>query len=71
MLTQTTDPITRHDVTDLEHAPFVVEGHGASALKIYFESEDSKREYLAVEQRQLEPWLARAYAGTTDKSMEM
>jgi len=71
MLTQTTDPITGRDVTDPEHAPFVVEGQGDRALKIFFESEDSKREYLAIEPRRLEPWLAQAYAGTTDKSMEM
>ncbi len=45
MRIQTTDPITGNDVKDLEHAPFVVEGD----LKIYFESEDSKREYLDIE----------------------
>jgi hypothetical protein len=38
-----------NDVTDLENAPFVVEGTGDSALKIYFESETNKREYLDIE----------------------
>ena len=49
MLTTTRDPISMNDVTDLEHAPFVVEGTGDSALKIYFESEANKQEYLDIE----------------------
>lgn len=49
MRTSTTDPITGRDVTDLEHAPFVIEGTGDGALKIYFESEDSRNEYLDIE----------------------
>jgi hypothetical protein len=49
MLTTTRDPISMNDVTDLENAPFVVEGTGESALKIYFESETNKREYLDIE----------------------
>lgn len=42
----TTDPMTLNDVTDLEHAPFVIEGNGADTMKIYFESEQSRAEYL-------------------------
>ena len=42
----TTDPMTGKDVLDLDNAPFVVEGSGENALKIYFESETSKQEYL-------------------------
>jgi hypothetical protein len=42
----TTDPMTGNDVYDLDNAPFVVEGKGENALKIYFESEQSKKEYL-------------------------
>jgi hypothetical protein len=48
MITSTIDPITMKDVTDLEHAPFVIEGEGDNALKIYFESEANKREYLDI-----------------------
>jgi hypothetical protein len=33
-------------VTDFDNAPFVVEGDGPHALKIYFENEASKLEYL-------------------------
>ena len=45
MITTTLDPVTLNDdVTDIENAPFIVEGD--NALKIYFESEENRREYL-------------------------
>lgn len=40
----TLDPITLNDVTDLDNAPFVMDGD----LKIYFESEANKAEYLDI-----------------------
>ena len=49
MRTSTLDPISLEDVTDTENAPFVVEGEGEAALKIYFCSEENKREYLEME----------------------
>lgn len=49
MITSTRDPITCNDVTDLDTAPFVIEGSGDNALKIYFESEATKQEYLDTE----------------------
>lgn len=45
----TTDPMTMHDVTDLEHHPCVYEGDGENGLEIYFESEETRREFLAWE----------------------
>jgi len=45
MRTTTTDPMSLNDVTDLESAPYVIEGD----LKIYFESEANKCEYLEME----------------------
>lgn len=42
----TLDPITLNDVTDLDNAPYVIDGQGDGAIKIYFESEENKREYL-------------------------
>ena len=48
MRISTTDPITLHDVPNPEQHPFIVEGSGANALKIYFESEENKRAYLAI-----------------------
>ena len=40
--------MTGHDVTDRATAPFVEEGTGDGALRIYFESEHSKQEYLKI-----------------------
>ncbi len=42
----TLDPITLNDVTDLDNAPYVIEGEGQGAIKIYFESEANRQEYL-------------------------
>ena len=49
MIVTTIDPVTGNKVTDLEHHPFVVEGSGVAALKIYFESEDTRRTYLMAQ----------------------
>lgn len=49
MITFTRDPITLNDVVNLADAPFVVEGQGTGMVKIYFESEANKREYLETE----------------------
>lgn len=38
MITSTLDPISMNEVTDLDNAPYVIEGEGDNALKIYFES---------------------------------
>ncbi|MCP4076484.1 MAG: hypothetical protein GY744_09890 [Gammaproteobacteria bacterium] len=46
MKIHTIDPITLNDVTSLDTAPFVIDGKGEGALKIYFESEENKAEYL-------------------------
>jgi len=48
MRISTTDPITLNDVRDPENHPFVIEGSGDSALKIYFENEANRREYLGI-----------------------
>ena len=49
MMIVTKDPITLNDVTDLANAPFLIEGHGSGQMKIYFESEANKQEYLETE----------------------
>lgn len=49
MITVTRDPITLNDVQDLSNAPFVVEGQDDKAVKIYFESESNRDEYLGME----------------------
>jgi hypothetical protein len=48
MITTTLDPISLNDVTDTDNAPFVIEGEGVGTLKIYFESEANKQEYLGI-----------------------
>lgn len=48
MMISTTDPITMNDVTDPENHPYLIEGEGPSAIKIYFESEQTKQEYLDI-----------------------
>lgn len=48
MRISTTAPITLNDVRDPEGHPFVIEGSGEAALKIYFESEETKRAYLDI-----------------------
>ena len=49
------DPITRNDVRNRRNAPFVVEGDGADALVIYFESDQSRKAYLAIPVRMATP----------------
>ena len=49
MIISTTDPITGADVRDPAHHPFIVEGEGEAALKIYFESEETRQAYLDIE----------------------
>ena len=44
-----TDPISGNDVRNITLAPFVIEGRGDGAMKIYFESERNKAEYQGVE----------------------
>ena len=39
MRVSTTDPITLCDIPDPEGHPFVIEGEGDTAIKIYFESD--------------------------------
>ena len=49
MRIETTDPITGNTIKDPEGHPFVIEGAGDGALKIYFESVESRRAYLDIE----------------------
>ena len=49
MMISTTDPISLRDVPDPENHPYVIEGEGENAIKIYFENEENKKAYLAIE----------------------
>ncbi len=46
MIVTTLDPISLQDVTDLEGAPFVIEGEGDDMIKIYFVSDVNRQTYL-------------------------
>jgi hypothetical protein len=67
----TRDPITGNDVADRTVAPYVIEGQGDDALRIYFENESNRQAYLDVEASHPDEALVRAYNGTTGKAMEM
>ena len=43
------DPISMQDVSDIENAPYVIEGQGHKEFKIYFESEANKAVYLNMQ----------------------
>ena len=49
MRISTTDPISGADIKNPEGRPFVIEGKGEGALKIYFENEDNKKAYLEIQ----------------------
>jgi len=48
MQVETTDPITGVTIKDLENHPYIMEGMWENALKIYFENEQTKKEYLDI-----------------------
>ena len=48
MIITTTDPITGEEIGNPEFKPFVIEGTGHLAIKIYFESEETRRQYLDI-----------------------
>jgi hypothetical protein len=69
MRRSTLDPISLNDVVDLESAPFVIEGDGPNALKIYFENEASKAEYLSIPLHTANATLSAAYAKIADSEI--
>jgi len=69
MRISTLDPISMNDVTDTETAPYVIEGEGPDALKIYFESEDNKIEYLDIPLHTSNATLSAAYALCADSDI--
>lgn len=48
MIITTTDPITGEEIRNPEYKPFVIEGRDHLAIKIYFESEETRRQYLDI-----------------------
>lgn len=48
MRIERTDPVTGHTVEQTDGHPYVMEGEGDDTLKIYFESEETRQQYLKV-----------------------
>ena len=71
MRVTSTDPISGNDVVDLDNAPYVIEGNGDDALKIYFESEENKASYLEIESKTPQQVLIDTYNTTTGTAREM
>jgi len=69
MRISTLDPITLKDVTNLDNAPYVIDGEGPNALKIYFENETNKAEYLAIPVHGANPTVSAAYAKVADSEI--
>ncbi len=61
MRVTTRDPMTGNEVRDPDHAPFVLEGEGDGALKIYFESDLTRQDYLAIKPRVPQPCSLNLY----------
>ena len=71
MRVTSTDPISGNDVVDLDNAPYVIEGNGDDALKIYFESEENKASYLEIESKTPQQVLIDKYNTTKGTAREM
>jgi uncharacterized protein YpiB (UPF0302 family) len=69
MRISTLDPISMKDVTDPDNAPFVIEGNGPNALKIYFENEANKAEYMDIPLHTANATLSAAYAKVADSDI--
>ena len=69
MRISTLDPISMNDVTDTNSAPFVIEGQGPNALKIYFENETNRAEYLDIPLHTANATLSAAYAKVADSDI--
>ena len=69
MRISTLDPISMNDVSDTETAPYVIEGSGPNALKIYFENKTNKAVYLDIPLHTANATLSAAYAKVADSDI--
>jgi len=46
LIITTTDPVTGEHLHNLASKPFIIEGEGCMAVKIYFESEENRSSYI-------------------------
>ena len=71
MRVQTTDPTSLKDVADTKRAPFVIEGIGEDAMRIFFVSDENRQADLNVEYMELGGHNVAMYNETTGESREM
>ena len=69
MRISTLDPISMNDVSDTKTAPYVIESSVPNALKIYFENEANKMEYLDIPLHTANATLSAAYAKVADSDI--
>lgn len=62
-----TDPMTGNTITDVEGHPFVIEGEQDEGIKIYFESEETKKEYLEIQEEHPENEMQKTLDNPTDE----
>jgi len=71
MIVTTTDPISGNEVDNIATAPFLIEGTGDSALKIFFESRENLEDYSKIQFLAPEPFVLDIYSATTGEAREM
>jgi hypothetical protein len=64
---ETTDPITGHTITHTEGHPWLQEGDPDEGVTIYFDSEESMREYAAIEVERPERGMPHSLDNPTDE----
>ena len=65
-----TDPITGHTLADTTGHPWVQEGDPDEGLRIYFDSEESKRHYEAIQTEHPEQGLPRTLSNDVDEGYD-
>ena len=69
MRISTLDPMTLNDVTDLDNAPYIIDDEGPNGLKIYFENETNKDEYLTIPLHSANVTVSDAYVKVADSDI--
>jgi hypothetical protein len=64
-----TDPISLRDVTNLDEAPFVIEGTENELMKIYFESAKTMLKYLSIMAAETDTDAVNCYNAASDNKI--
>jgi hypothetical protein len=65
-----TDPITGHTLSDVEGHPWVQEGDAEEGVRIYFESEESRRTYEGIPTEHPEQDLGRTLSNDQEEGYD-